>query len=189
MPWNEAHKEDSRRRIVEAAARLFALHGFDRVGIDQLMREAGMTRGAFYAHFSSKAELYREAILATARRNGQRLREPSLSLTELLEGYLSQAHRNGEGANCPMAFLVTDVAQRDEQLRRTYTEVFRGFVELLKPHMAPGDEQQQQADAMRTAVQMIGGMAIARALNDDALAEQLLQVCRQPLIASDQALR
>lgn len=189
MPWNETHKEESRSRILDTAARLFALHGFERISIDQLMREAGMTRGAFYAHFNSKAELYSEAVVAAASRNGDGLRELPLTLTELLAGYLSQEHLNGEGPKCPMAFLVTDVAHRDQQLRSTYTEVFRSFVEMLKPYMTASDDRQQRDNAMRTAVQMIGGMAIARALSDDALAELLLQACRQPQVASDQDAR
>lgn len=62
MPYPKDHKTRSRARIVEAARELFNTHGFDRVSIDMVMRKAGLTRGAFYAHFASKEALFAEAV-------------------------------------------------------------------------------------------------------------------------------
>jgi TetR/AcrR family transcriptional repressor of nem operon len=67
MAWKESHKQESRERIVNAAAELFTRKGFNQVGIDEVMMQAGMTRGAFYAHFNSKIDLYEEAIITAGK--------------------------------------------------------------------------------------------------------------------------
>lgn len=66
MGWSASQKQQSRERILQSAAELFTREGFENVGINDVMQHAGMTRGAFYNHFSSKSELYAEAILAAA---------------------------------------------------------------------------------------------------------------------------
>lgn len=173
MPWNQDHKSHTRHRILDAAAALFSRQGFEGVSIDRVMRHAGLTRGAFYAHFGSKGELYAEALRHAARANTDKLKEASPG--ERVSGYLSDAHREGEDVNCPLACLVSDVAQQDERVRETYTRLFAGFVNHCRGNSEnPADRSQ----AMQQAVILIGGMAIARNLTDDTLARELLNVCR-----------
>jgi len=180
MPWNPDHKRKSRQRILLSAGKLFTRDGYDNVSIQDVMTESGLTRGAFYSHFSSKTELYAEAIVASARNSSDKILsycEKPAVLDDLIKGYLSSEHRSGEQVHCPLAFLITDIAQRDDQIRDTYTRVFRGFVNNIYKHQDYADIKTQE-QAMQTAVLMIGGMAIARAINDDELAESLLDVCR-----------
>lgn len=181
MPWSPEHKQQTRERILDSAARLFALNGYDKVGINDVMADAGLTRGAFYAHFSSKTQLYAEAIVTSALQ-GRAMLHPDENqppqLEALINGYLSLEHRQGEQVRCPLAFLTTDISQREEQVRDTYTRVFKGFVNALQQHLNPEDAASEQ-QALRTAVVMIGGMAIARAINDEELAGSLLEVCRE----------
>ncbi|MBV1787996.1 TetR/AcrR family transcriptional regulator [Marinobacterium sp. D7] len=182
MSWSPDHKERSRQRILITAARLFAQQGFDKVSIDQVMSEAGMTRGAFYAHFSSKSELYGEAILAAARNaRDSRLRpgaEPDKHLERVVTAYLSGEHISGDSLHCPLAFLVSDIAQRDEQVRDIWTRVFRGLVEVVRQE----PDEQGYARALQRVVMMIGGVAVARALNDDSLSQTLLETCRSAIL-------
>lgn len=179
MSWHPEHKKSSRQRILRAAGELFSNQGFDQVGINEVMQAAGMTRGAFYSHFESKSQLYSETIRATA----QRLAAQESSLAQVCQSYLSMAHRNGEQFQCPLAFLISDVAQRDEQVRSAWTNTFRGFSQLIQDKQntdaaieTPPDSAASQ-QALQTAVMMIGGLAIARALNDDELAESVLASC------------
>ncbi|WP_051559939.1 TetR/AcrR family transcriptional regulator [Marinobacterium jannaschii] len=180
MAWNPEHKQQTRERILNNAARLFSTRGFDGVSIDQVMQEAGMTRGAFYSHFSSKSALYAESMKFAARQavNGVKARCSSASPHQMIETYLSQQHRSGDPFRCPLAFLITDVSQQDEAVRQTYTRLFRGFVENLSPQHSAAEREQ----LLQQAVMMIGGMAIARALSDDKLATELLQACRSAII-------
>jgi TetR/AcrR family transcriptional repressor of nem operon len=176
MAWDPQHKARSRQRILRTAAQLFALHGYEKVSIDQVMQEAGMTRGAFYAHFKAKNELYAEAILEAASAAGGKRPQDPCSRDQMIARYLSKEHLEGERLHCPLAFLVSDIAQRDAQVRDTWTRVFRGLVNLVRR-----DDEQDEAglkSALQRVALMVGGVAIARALNDDALAQKLLESCR-----------
>ncbi|AFU99837.1 TetR/AcrR family transcriptional regulator [Simiduia agarivorans] len=176
MGWSASHKQDTRNAILDAAAGLFTRYGYEQVGVNQVMEAAGLTRGAFYAHFKSKAALYAEAIPHAARRAQQALLD---SLPErpdrqsMINGYLSETHRRGETLGCPLAFLTTDVSQRDPEVRAAYTHVFRGFIEQFSK-----TPEKRQA-AIKASVLMIGGMAIARALDDEDLVKELFEVCRK----------
>ncbi|WP_261844997.1 TetR/AcrR family transcriptional regulator [Aliamphritea ceti] len=188
MAWQKDHKQKTRDRILSSGAKLFTLKGFQKVGINDVMADAGLTRGAFYSHFSSKAELYAESMRAAGKRRASSIlnRSPEDSakaLQALVNGYLSEGHRKSEEGGCPLAFLVTDIAQQDQQVRDVYTEVFRGFMGMLGSRLGYADADSAESEACQTevmqkTVMMVGGMAIARALNDDELADQLLQACR-----------
>lgn len=174
MPWSDDHKARTRRRILDAAAALFTRQGFAGTSIDGVMHRAGLTRGAFYAHFTAKEELYAEALRHAALVNVPRLE--GASPRERVLGYLSEAHRSGEDVNCPLACLVSDVAQQEERVRETYTRLFTGFVDHCRPVDGGAMARRQ---ALQQAIAMIGGMAIARTLNDDALAEEVIDACRE----------
>ncbi|MDL4863935.1 TetR/AcrR family transcriptional regulator [Halomonas elongata] len=173
MPWSANHKPRTRHQILDAAATLFTHHGFEGTTINDVMRQAGLTRGAFYAHFASKGDLYAEALRHAALTSSAHLADTDPR--ERVLGYLSDTHRRGEDVNCPLACLVSDVAQQDDQVREAYTRLFSGFVAHCQ---AAGTEAPMRRRALQQAVTMIGGMAIARTLNDDALAEEVLDACR-----------
>ena len=127
MPYSREHKTKSRERILNSALRMFSEGGFEQVTIDKVMTNAGLTRGAFYAHFSSKEELYAEAIhhgincsaLVNIQPDGEGLR----SLRQLIGIYLSRAHVDGKAAPCPLAFFATDVGVRERRVRFRGTAV------------------------------------------------------------------
>lgn len=179
MGWTVEQKTKSREKIVSSAAALFTRDGFDNVGINDVMKHAGLTRGAFYNHFTSKSELYAEAILGAAKQAKNRtLEQPDNSLERIIEYYLSDKHRRGEDICCPLAFLTTDIHQRDGQVRSTYTRVLKGFIKIIQSTY-PDDDQISEAEAIKKVVLMIGGLAIARAVNDEDYSERLLSACRE----------
>lgn len=173
MPWSEHHKPHTRHRILNAAESLFSRQGLKSTSIDNVMKNAGLTRGAFYAHFASKGELYAEALTHAAQANAARLTKASPR--ERVFGYLNKAHREGKAINCPLACLISDVAQQDEMVRDTYTRLFSGFVSHCQSTDSVLSERQ---NALQQAVILIGGLAISRNLTDDILAEELLDACR-----------
>lgn len=179
MGWTTEQKQKSREKIVTSAAELFTRDGFDKVAINDVMHHAGLTRGAFYNHFSSKSELYAEAILGAAKQAKKRIMDhPENILSAIIEYYLSNAHRRGEDICCPLAFLTTDIHQRDDNVRSTYTRVLQGFIGIIREAMPEG-QKVSETEAIQKAVMMIGGLAIARAVNDDKYSEKLLQACRE----------
>lgn len=185
MAWKEQHKHSTRQKILKSAAKLFTKQGFEHVGINDVMKDAGLTRGAFYAHFNSKSELYAEAIIAAAIQTGDQLNPDNPkapSLDQLVQFYLSMEHRQGERFRCPLAFLATDITQRDDQVRDAYTSVFKGFLKHLTAHLQRRNGDIDRARIMQVAVMMIGGLAVSRALNDDELAMNLLTSCHKNLL-------
>lgn len=176
MAWQVEHKHLTKQRILSSAAKLFALNGYAQVSINEVMSDAQLTRGAFYNHFNSKSELYAQSIVNSAK--GIANSFATSDSEKLILTYLSQDHKKGGEPRCPLAFLTTDITQRDEQVRDAYTQVFKGFVHRFTQH----DEQQDMAQALQKAVLLIGGLAISRAINDEALSEQLLKSCQSALL-------
>ena len=177
MAWNKQHKAKTKERILASAAELFTRYGFEQVSINQVMANAKLTRGAFYAHFTSKSELHAQALLKAASQAKRQQTEFSAScLLSLTKSYLSQAHREQELQHlCPLAFLISDINQQDATVKSTYTKIFKGFVENAKT--LTRDEQV----ALQTSVLMIGGLALAKALNDVTLSDNLLHACQQAI--------
>ena len=136
MPYSPEHKQNSREHILRGAMSLFSRKGFANVSIDELMAEAGMTRGAFYAHFESKSVLYAEAVMFAAMNTGivtqVNVDDTELSwFTRVVDSYLDISHVDLDISPCPLAFLATDVANSDPKVRQAYTEVYKGLVKLF----------------------------------------------------------
>lgn len=176
MPWSSEHKQNSRNQILTAAAELFAHHGFDAVSIDDVMQRAGLTRGGFYTHFKSKADLYNEAISHGGLCARDRLLGTgSLTLEQLAARYIDSNSGRDIDQYCPLAFLVTDICHRDASVRKTYRRMLAGYQQHL---MGLGLTED---NAVAASVMLIGGLAISRAVNDDdemynALRENCIRV-------------
>lgn len=182
MPWPDDRKNNTRERILDSAITLFANKGYDNVSLGEVMSNAGLTHGGFYAHFASKQALYAEAVTAAASRSAlARLKAAGgekADVQQLLHGYLSSGHIDGEQPPCPLAFLATDVANREQDVRSAYTRVFRRLAALIErelpQHGAPRRER-----ALALAALMVGGVAVGRALDDPRLTDALLAACRR----------
>lgn len=182
MPLSKEHKEKSREKILESASALFSQKGFEGVSIDDVMKRAGMTRGAFYAHFSSKEDLYAHALrnvseqsaIVQAYFEGVRGKE---FMDLMINGYLSDRHLKKESP-CPLASLATDVATSNQKIRSVYTEIFSNFVNAMERESTPEKKQKQQDLMLAISAMMIGGVAVGRALVDQELTDRLLASCR-----------
>lgn len=183
MPYTTEHKQQSRVRILESAVRLFTRKGFENTSIDEVMHDADLTRGAFYAHFKSKQDLYAQAIASTplfsifgqskpAEIDDQRW------LGQLVSGYLSQQHVKKTDLPCPLAFLVTDVAVNEPATRQAYTDVFLKMNQLMRAYTRRFSRCDKQT-VMAVSAMMIGGVAVARTLSEPDAQGQLLRSCRR----------
>lgn len=183
MPYTKEHKNRSRDRIIASAITLFSSRGFDNVTLDAVMAHAGMTRGAFYNHFNSKQDLYAEAMNTAALQSPMASDAPKgVELVEhlqcLVENYLSKAHLQDAINPCLMAFMVTDVANQEPEVRKTYTRIFKGFSKRLT-EMMDGDDTHHKQHAQALAALMIGGVAVCRTFTDAKLVDEVLAACRQ----------
>src|SRR5258707_6200213 len=121
MGVNREKAAENRERIVEAAARLFREQGFDGVGVDAIMKEAGLTHGGFYGHFASKEELATEAITRAFAQGSEKLGHCS-DLGGLVNAYLSDAHCADRSEGCALAALSADIAREGKGVRHALTE-------------------------------------------------------------------
>lgn len=184
MPYTKAQKNKTRERILDGSFRLFATKGFKGVTIDDLMNSCGLTRGAFYAHFKSKTELYREALkfrasstkLASLKPDGTSAKQ---WLSSLLDKYLSLEHVKGEHSlACPLAFLATDINMQDMAIKIAYADVYKGMNTAIMEYASTYTDCDEQ-DVLAVTAMMIGSVAIARTLQNQDSIERLLAACRR----------
>lgn len=192
MPYSKAHKNATRQKILTSAITLFSTKGFDCVSIDELMSHAGLTRGAFYSHFAHKQALYTEAIIAGAKRGQIAQQKPSdFELQEwishLVSQYMSEEHIKQRISPCPLAFLVTDIANSQTEVKDSYTRIFKHlndaiYTAMCKVAAKAGKPEIDRSDVYAAMTMMIGSVAIGRALNDDKLMEELLEGTRKNVL-------
>jgi TetR/AcrR family transcriptional regulator, transcriptional repressor for nem operon len=177
MPYPAGHRERVRGKIVESARRLFNRKGFENVSVDSIMANAGLTRGGFYSYFESKSELYAETMQCfftdpdwKSRWKGVRvdLASPQAG-PQIVRAYLSRQHFDDVENSCPMVALPSDVARGDEKVKTAFETVFQAMVKLLGREVKNGGQDR----AMAIAALCIGGMVVARSLNDRGLADEL----------------
>lgn len=169
----------NRQRIVTEAARLFRERGFDGVGVAELMRNAGLTHGGFYGHFGSKDQLMAEACEAAIASTGRHWREvvaddKAGALQALAGRYLSRRHRDEPGKGCVLAALANDAARQAPPVRGAYTRSVRRFIDLLESLIPGRGKAAQRRKAVAACASMVGALVLARAVDDDALSDEIL---------------
>ena len=184
MRYPKEHKSRTHRRIVETAARAFRANGIGGVGVADLMAEAGLTHGGFYAHFKSKdalvAEACRQALDATTETLDFRARgaPPGEGLRTVVRTYLSRSHRDDAARGCVMASLAGDIARAAPETRHAVTEALGRLVAVIARQMPAEDEPTRMGRALAVAASLVGAMALARAVDDDALSDTILEATR-----------
>ena len=180
MPYPAGHREKARQRIVDSARRLFNQNGFQGVSVDAIMAGAGLTRGGFYSYFRSKSELYAETMACfftdpnwKNRWEGVRVDIAAADASaQIVRAYLSSEHFEDVENSCPMVALPSDVARSDARVKGAFENVFRSMVAQLG-RGARNDNLSAEEGAMAVAALCIGGMVVARSLNDRGLADKL----------------
>ena len=167
----------NRERIVEAAARLFRECGFDGVGVDAIMKEAGLTHGGFYGHFGSKDDLAAEALTRALARETEKL-GGTTDLDAFVQAYLSERHCADRGGGCALAALGADLAREGKGVRRVLTEHMGARLKWLEK-LFRGPEARRRKRAIATLSGLIGALTLARAVDDPALSKDILAAARE----------
>jgi AcrR family transcriptional regulator len=185
MPYSPGHRERTRTKIVRSAQRLFNQHGFQGVSIDQIMAEAELTRGGFYRHFSSKSDLYAEAMdcFFTNPQLGNRWEGVEVDCAkgnagpQIVRAYLSRQHFQDIQDSCPMVALPGDVARSGATAKRAYENALNAMIEHLQAD-ARRTGKPDRKETLAIAALCIGGMVIARATHDLALADEMREAAK-----------
>jgi TetR/AcrR family transcriptional repressor of nem operon len=184
MRYGSDRKEQTRRRIAEAAATLFRRDGIDRVGVDAIMREAGLTHGGFYLHFSSKEALADEVCAGSLSRAAARWAatvgsaKPREALAQIVDGYLSPQHVEAAETGCVVTALGPELARRSGS-RQDLTEALRAMADALAACLPRSNREQ---DALAGLSCMVGAVVLARLSSDPALSAEILNAARRAVL-------
>lgn len=196
MRYPEGQREATRRKILEAAGRVFRRRGYKGAGVDDVMAEAGLTAGAFYKHFDSKASLLEESLYAALDDNRER-RQAGLEGLEghrwiagLADNYLSIEHWRSVDTGCPLPPLLAEVSRTERAARRSLQAGLERWSEEVARHIEPrrslerssieDSSIERRERAMGVLATMIGGMVFARAL-DEQPARRVLRGARRTI--------
>lgn len=179
---------EHRAALVKTTMRLLQEQGFDRAGVAEISRKAGLTQGALYGQFKSKDALAREAASKALTEGAAAWRElgkaASDPLAAYLDAYLSEANvKHGEQC-CLLAACVSDVARQDESIGEAYADGFRNFVALIQDALPEGTPKEVARRRALTLVSaMVGSVATARALEkaDPELSREIIAAARKEL--------
>jgi TetR/AcrR family transcriptional regulator, transcriptional repressor for nem operon len=180
MPWQANHKEQTRARIVEAAAAAFREHGIGGIGIADVMRRAGLTHGAFYAYFASKEDLVTEMqrLVTESRRASVASmlgdRAPREKLMAFAETYLSSRHREHPESGCMIASLGGELARAEGPARQRFDANIRAWLDQLTDYAPARRAEARRQQATGAYAAMIGGMILARGVEDPHVADSIL---------------
>ncbi|MDE1949658.1 MAG: TetR/AcrR family transcriptional regulator [Burkholderiales bacterium] len=184
MPIGKIHsraaaKEAAHERIVAAAARAILRSGYDGTGVAEIMKDAGLTHGAFYAHFASREAMLAEAAgracaesAAAATAAAARAR-PGQAMTSMLRAYLSKAHCEQAEGGCPLVALGSETARQSPEVRRVATRYIKEMIDLVARQSPDWGRPAAHQRALTTISTMVGAVLLARAVDDPVLSERL----------------
>jgi len=190
MRYADTRKSETHARLVKIAGRALREKGPNGIAVAEVMREAGLTHGGFYAHFKSKDALVVEAlegVFASSKRKFLRAVDglpPRHALASYIDFYVSTRHRDDRAGGCPVTALNSDLPRQSNSVRKTFDEGLRGLVagieQLIKDAGIKGD-----AEALAASVTsaMAGAVAISRAVSDRYLSDQMLATARESIKA------
>lgn len=175
MRYDKGHKDASRRRIMAVASERFRCDGIAASGLAGIMSDAGLTNGAFYPHFKSKAELVRESVAAAMADQAKRMQElvAGGGLEAAIAAYLSADHRDDPATGCTLAALLPELARQPAETRSIWSECFLAAVRELASEL-PLQTRDREANAIGIYATLIGALQLARATQGTPLSDRIM---------------
>jgi TetR/AcrR family transcriptional repressor of nem operon len=180
---------EHRERIIDAAGALFRTKGFDGIGVADIMKAADLTHGGFYGHFASKDDLVAQAsrrAMARAAVNWAKVvaDAPKEPYAALLKHYLSPRHRDDPGKGCAFAALSGDAARGSKTVRRAFAEGLQPLIDILADAIPGRSKAVRRRKALAAMAALVGALTIARAVDDAALSDAILEAAQRELLAA-----
>lgn len=173
MRYEKGRKDASRGRILEVAADRFRGDGIAASGLATIMSEAGLTNGAFYPHFQSKAQLVRESVAAAMELQAEQLAEALASgVGVAIDTYLSAEHRDNPGKGCASAALLPELARQPPETREAYTDHLLALVRQLAQALPQAKDP--EGVALAVFATLLGTLQMARAVGGTELSDRIL---------------
>ena len=189
MRYEPDYKARTRQKVLGEAAKVMRAEGLQGMGVASVMAKAGLTHGAFYAHFASKDDLIDETIrdmVLAARGKFDAVTAdlaPGDALRAYVEFYLSARHRDNLETSCPLPWLAPDVARLGTPAHKRYGASVAGLTELLAARLRDLDHADAEGAAGSVVAELVGALALARAAADKAQATLILERSRKSILA------
>lgn len=187
MPYSPEHKRGTQERILESARRLFNRKGFAETSIGEIMAEAGLTHGGFYRHFSGKDELYAAAVRQFLCKNDPApwqakyaaLGAEKPRARRIVDAYLSREHFDDRDGCCPLLAMASDVSRSGAAVKSAYQEVAEALIAVFETSLGRSEPRER---ALVLASLCVGGMVLARGVDDADLADELRRAAQQHVL-------
>ena len=176
--YGKGHKQATRQRIIEAAGGRLKRDGVHGSGIATLMADAGLTNGAFYAHFESKEDLVASALAEELReqRESFSAQPPGLAgLEQIVRAYLSVEHRDNPEGGCPSAALLDEIGRSPDATKRAYTDGLLAVIDDVAARLESDDPNWARMKTLSVFALMVGALQVSRAIADRQLADEVLE--------------
>ena len=189
MRYPDNHKDETRAKVVKAAAAAVRAKGPDGVGVAEIMKEVGLTHGGFYAHFPSKEALVAAAVAEAFDQGRRRFGRITGDLTGLdafgafVDSYVSMDHRAYPERGCPVATIASDLPRQGAAVRQVFDAGVMGLISRIAAWL-PGDSAEEREGLAGSLVaEMAGAVSLSRAVSDDAMAQRFLEQSRRRIRA------
>lgn len=178
VPALRERHERVREKVLEGASRLFNRHGFNAVSIDDVMAEAGLTRGSFYSYFSSKTDLYAEAVARSVDNKRSNGHAQQFNPDQIIRAYLSAQHPEHIDGSCPIIALPGDISHTSGPVRQAFETVLRLMIDVFERGL-PQHSPRTRDSAIAIASMCVGGMILARSIDNGSLSEEIREATMQ----------
>jgi TetR/AcrR family transcriptional repressor of nem operon len=177
MRYEKGHKGTTHNRILDVAARRLRQDGIAGTGLAGVMSEAGLTNGAFYAHFSSKSELVEKCLERATDEQWKQFEHEIASgcLLDITRVYLSEEHRDHSDSGCPAAALLPEISRQEPATRHVYTESVKRLLNAVEKQLQDIPKGPKAREiAIGILGLLVGTLQMARAVDDQSLSKDML---------------
>jgi TetR/AcrR family transcriptional repressor of nem operon len=185
MRYSKEHKQETHARIVRKASVRLREKGAHGVGVADLMKEAGLTHGGFYAHFDSRDALLIEAFAHAMDRSTERWRKtlgetaPEKRLSAMVENYLTPAHRDDPGQGCTVPALSADIARESPKTRKAFAAKLEQMIDMMAEQIPDVPRKTARKQAAATLATMMGTLVLARVAGSGEFSDDILAAGRE----------
>jgi TetR/AcrR family transcriptional repressor of nem operon len=189
MRYSREHKQETHARIVRKASVRLREKGAHGVGVADLMKEAGLTHGGFYAHFPSRDALLNEAFAYAVDRSGEHWHKicdqlpPEKRLATLIDSYLTPLHRDNPGHGCVMASLGAEIARESARTRKAYAAKLEQMIDRIAEQIPDLPRKAARKQAAATLATLMGTIVLSRIAGNSGFSDEILAAGRDAALS------
>src|SRR3954471_19352853 len=195
MRYSKEHKQETHAKIVKKAAVLLREKGAHGIGVADLMKEAGLTHGGFYAHFDSREALVVEAFAYAMDRSTERWRKiaeqtsPDKRLATIIQSYLTPVHRDDPGHGCAVPTLGAEIARESPKTRKAFAAKLEQMIDMIADQILDVPRKAARKQAMAALATMMGTLVLSRIAGSGEFSDQILGAGREAVLGDAVAAR